>query len=121
MKKTLLAMALAMAAVASYAAEPVTLKISHVTQANSPKGAGADKFKELVEKYTDGSVKVEVYPDSSLYGDREEMKALQENKVQMLAPALSKMSVFYKNPGDNPWIVFDMPFLFNSTSDLAAL
>ena len=50
MKKTLLAMALAMAAVASYAAEPVTLKISHVTQANSPKGAGADKFKELVEK-----------------------------------------------------------------------
>lgn len=121
MKKTLLAMALAMAAVASYAAEPVTLKISHVTQANSPKGAGADKFKELVEKYTDGSVKVEVYPASSLYGDREEMKALQENKVQMLAPSLSKMSVFYKNPGDNPWIVFDMPFLFNSTSDLAAL
>ena len=121
MKKTLLAMALAMAAVASYAAEPVTLKISHVTQANSPKGAGADKFKELVEKYTDGSVKVEVYPASSLYGDREEMKALQENKVQMLAPALSKMSVFYKNPGDNPWTVFDMPFLFNSTSDLAAL
>ena len=58
MKKTLLAMALAMAAVASYAAEPVTLKIAHVTQANSPKGDGADKFKELVEKYTDGSVKV---------------------------------------------------------------
>ncbi len=121
MKKTLLAMALAMAAVASYAAETVTLKIAHVTQASSPKGAGADKFKELVEKYTDGSVKVEVYPASSLYGDRDEMQALQDNKVQMLAPSLSKMSVFYKNPGDNPWIVFDMPFLFNSLSDLAAL
>ena len=121
MKKTLLAMALAMAAVTSYAAEAVTLKIAHVTQAGSPKGAGADKFKELVEKYTEGSVKVEVYPASSLYGDRDEMQALQDNKVQMLAPSLSKMSVFYKNPGDNPWIVFDMPFLFNSTGDLAAL
>lgn len=121
MKKTLLAMALAMAAVSSYAAETVTLKIAHVTQASSPKGAGADKFKELVEKYTDGSVKVEVYPASSLYGDRDEMQALKDNKVQMLAPSLSKMSVFYKNPGDNPWIVFDMPFLFSSSNDLAAL
>lgn len=121
MKKTLLAMALALAAVVSYAAETVTLKIAHVTQANSPKGAGAEKFKELVEKYTGGSVKVEVYPASSLYGDRDEMQALQDNKVQMLAPSLSKMNVFYKNPGDNPWVVFDMPFLFNSTADLAAL
>lgn len=121
MKKTLLAMALALAAVTSYAAEAVVLKIAHVTQANSPKGAGADRFKELVEKYTDGSVRVEVYPASSLYGDRDEMQALKDNKVQMLAPSLSKMSVFYKNPGDNPWTVFDMPFLFNSLADLVAL
>ena len=119
MKKTLLAMALATLALTSYA--EVVLKIAHVTQANSPKGAGADKFKELVEKYTNGSVKVEVYPASSLYGDRDEMKALQDNKVQMLAPSFSKMSVFYKTPGDNPWATFDMPFLFNSVNDLASL
>jgi C4-dicarboxylate-binding protein DctP len=49
------------------------------------------------------------------------MKALQDNKVQMLAPSLSKMNVFYKDPGDNPWLVFDMPFLFNSTADVASL
>lgn len=120
MKKTLLALALALSG-ASAMAQQVTLKISHVTQADSPKNAGALKFKELAEKYTSGSVRVEVYTNSSLFGDREEMDALKNNKVQMLAPSLSKMNAFYKDPADNPWTVFDMPFLFSSLDDLITL
>lgn len=121
MKKTLLALALAVASLGSFAADPITLKISHVNPSSSPKGSGAEKFKELVSKYTQGNVRVEIYAAASLYGDREEMKALEDNKVQMLIPSLSKMSGFYKEKGDNPWTVFDMPFLFNSSADVASL
>ena len=57
--------ALAMLGPAS-AQSPIVIKFSHVVAANTPKGAAAEKFKELAEKYTDGKVKVEVYPNSTL-------------------------------------------------------
>ncbi len=56
---------------------PIVIKFSHVVAPNTPKGKGAEKFKELAEKYTDGKVKVEVYPNSQLYKDKEELEALQ--------------------------------------------
>ena len=69
-------------------ADPIIIKFSHVVANDTPKGKGALKFKELAEKYTDGKVKVEVYPNSSLYKDKEEIEALQLGSVQMLAPSL---------------------------------
>src|SRR4051794_8822135 len=68
------------------AQSPIIIKFSHVVANDTPKGKGALKFKELAEKYTDGKVKVEVYPNSSLYKDKEEIEALQLGSVQMLAP-----------------------------------
>src|SRR5882724_3542986 len=68
---------------------PIVIKFSHVVAANTPKGLAADKFKELAEKYTNGKVKVEVYPNSQLYKDKEELEALQLGAVQMLAPSNS--------------------------------
>ena len=56
---------------------PIVIKFSHVVASDTPKGKAADKFKELAEKYTDGKVKVEVYPNSTLYKDKEELEALQ--------------------------------------------
>jgi C4-dicarboxylate-binding protein DctP len=68
------------------AADPqIVIKFSHVVASDTPKGKAADKFKELAEKYTDGKVKVEVYPNSTLYKDKEELEALQLVAVQMLA------------------------------------
>src|SRR5262245_40585547 len=72
------------------AQSPIVIKFSHVVAPNTPKGKGADKFKELAEKYTNGKVKVEVYPNSTLYKDKEELEALQLGAVQMLAPSNSK-------------------------------
>src|ERR1700720_2868364 len=80
MRKLILAAAsvaaLAVAAPAS-AQSPIVIKFSHVVASNTPKGAAAEKFKELAEKYTDGKVKVEIYPNSTLYKDKEELEALQ--------------------------------------------
>ncbi len=69
---------------------PIVIKFSHVVAPNTPKGKAAEKFKELAEKYTNGKVKVEVYPNSQLYKDKEELEALQLGAVQMLAPSLAK-------------------------------
>ena len=74
---------------------------------NTPKGNAAEKFKELAEKYTDGKVKVEVYPNSQLYKDKEELEALQLGAVQMLAPSNSKFGPI----GVREFEVFDLPYI----------
>ena len=93
---------------------PIVIKFSHVVTNDTPKGKGSLKFKELAEKYTDGKVKIEVYPNSSLYKDNEEVDALQLGAVQMLAPSLAKFGPL----GAREFEVFDLPFMF---PDKAAL
>src|SRR5579884_3733213 len=93
MRLTLFAALAAGAILASAPVEaqaPIVIKFSHVVAPDTPKGKGALKFKELAEKYTNGAVKVEVYPNSQLYKDKEEVEALQLGAVQMLAPSLAK-------------------------------
>lgn len=86
---------------------PIVLKFSHVVAPDTPKGKGAEKFKELGEKYTNGKVKIEVYHNSSLYKDKEELEALQLGAVQMLAPSNSKFGPI----GVKEFEVFDLPFI----------
>jgi C4-dicarboxylate-binding protein DctP len=98
--------ALALAGPAS-AQSPVIIKFSHVVATDTPKGKGAEKFKELAEKYTGGKVKVEIYPNSTLYKDKEELEALQLGSVQMLAPSNSKFGPL----GIREFEVFDLPYI----------
>ena len=107
---TALAVALSLAMVPPVRAdEPIVLKFSHVVAPDAPKGKAALFFKELAEKYTGGRVKVEVYPNSSLYKDKEELEALQLGSVQMLAPSIAKFSPL----GVKEFDVFDLPFLLS--------
>ena len=69
---------------------PIVIKFAHVVADNTPKGQGALLFKKLVEERLGDQVKVEVYPNSSLYGDANELQALTNNEVQLLAPSLAK-------------------------------
>src|SRR5580698_3032250 len=89
--------------------EPIILKFSHVVSPDAPKGNAALLFKDLAEKYTNGRVKVEVYPNSSLYKDKEELEALQLGAVQLLAPSISKFGPL----GVKEFDIFDLPFLMN--------
>src|SRR5258707_8439265 len=86
------AAAIFIAPATAMAQSPIIIKFSHVVANDTPKGKGALKFKELAEKYTDGKVKVEVFPNSSLYKDKEEIEALQLGSVQMLAPSTAKFA-----------------------------
>ncbi len=110
MRKWILAAAAAAIFVApgvASAQSPIVIKFSHVVAANTPKGKAAEKFKELAEKYTDNKVKVEIYPNSTLYKDKEELEALQLGAVQMLAPSNSKFGPI----GIKEFEVFDLPYI----------
>ena len=95
-------------------AQDITIKFSHVVAPDTPKGKGAEKFKELAEQYTDGKVKVEVYPNSQLYKDKEELEALQLGAVQMLAPSLAKFGPL----GVPDFEAFDLPYIFDGYDQL---
>lgn len=108
---TLSAVAFAVGASASFAAcdagEQV-VKLSHVTGGTThPKVVAANNFAERVNKELNGKLCVEVYPNSTLFGDSKELEALLLGDVQLLAPSLSKFGSYTKSYG-----VFDLPFIF---------
>ena len=109
------AVAIAMStALPALAQDAITIKFSHVVAPDTPKGKGAQKFKELAEEYTEGKVKVEIYPNSQLYKDKEELEALQLGAVQMLAPSLAKFGPL----GVQQFELFDLPMLFANRDEL---
>ncbi|AKD38424.1 hypothetical protein I926_05500 [Pasteurella multocida subsp. multocida OH4807] len=109
LKKALTALVVsATFSLSAWAADPIVIKFSHVVANETPKGQGALMFQKLVEERLAGKVKVEVYPNSSLYGDGKEMEALLLNNVQMLAPSLAKFDKYTKKIQ-----IFDLPFLFD--------
>jgi len=96
------------------AQQPIIIKFSHVVASDTPKGKAADYFKKLAEARTKGRVKVEVYPNSQLYKDKEELEALQLGSVQMLAPSLAKFGPL----GAKEFELFDLPYIFDNYADL---
>jgi C4-dicarboxylate-binding protein DctP len=97
----------------SSAQGPIIIKFSHVVANDTPKGKGGIKLKELAEKYTEGKVKVELYPNSSLYKDKEEIEALQLGAVQMLAPSTAKFAPL----GAKEFEALDLPFAFSGNEN----
>ena len=100
--------------VAVYAQQPIVIKFSHVVAKDTPKGMGAEYFAKKAEELTKGKVKVEVYANSTLYKDKEEMEALQLGAVQMLAPSLAKFGPL----GVKEFEVFDLPYIFDDYNEL---
>src|SRR5476651_947083 len=97
-----------------WAEAPIVIKFSHVVAADTPKGRAAERFKLLAEKATGGRVRVEVYPNSQLYKDKEELEALQLGAVQMLAPSLAKFGPL----GVKEFEAFDLPYIFPTKTAL---
>ena len=98
----------------AYAQQPIVIKFSHVVAKDTPKGLAAEYFAKKADELTKGKVKVEVYANSTLYKDKEEMEALQLGAVQMLAPSLAKFGPL----GVKEFEVFDLPYIFDDYNDL---
>lgn len=105
------ALTLAVAAASANAAcdaGEVVVKLSHVTGGTThPKVVAANNFAERVNSELNGRMCMEVYPNSTLFGDSKELEALLLGDVQVLAPSLSKFGSYTKKLG-----VFDLPFIF---------
>ena len=99
------------------AEEPIVIKFSHVVASDTPKGKAAEHFAKVASEKTKGRVKVEVYPNSTLYKDKEEVEALQLGSVQMLAPSLAKFAPL----GVKEFEVFDLPYIFDDYDQLHAV
>ena len=93
---------------------PIVIKFSHVVAADTPKGKASEFFAKRAGELTKGKAKVEVYANSALYKDKEEMEALQLGAVQMLAPSLAKFGPL----GVKEFEVFDFPYIFDDTNEL---
>jgi C4-dicarboxylate-binding protein DctP len=98
----------------AFAQAPIVIKFSHVAAADTPKGQAAEFFKKRAEELTKGRVKVEVYVNSTLYKDKEELEALQLGSVQMLAPVAGK----FGPAGVKEFEVFDLPYMFPDEAGL---
>lgn len=107
-------LAAALLAVGLSASAQTIIKFSHVVAADTPKGKASVFFAQKAAELTKGKVKVEVYANSALYKDKEEMEALQIGSVQMLAPSLAKFGPL----GVKEFEAFDLPFIFDDTADL---
>ncbi|MGE3593351.1 MAG: TRAP transporter substrate-binding protein [Arcobacter sp.] len=113
MKKLVLGTIAAAMLVTLGLAADYTMKVSHVVSASTPKGKAADFFEKRVEELTGGKIDVQVFPNSQLYGDGEEMKALVMNNVQLIMPSLSKFTSIAPQMQ-----LFDLPFIFRDKAHL---
>jgi C4-dicarboxylate-binding protein DctP len=114
LSKLLVGLLAGVLSMAAFAQQPIVIKFSHVVAADTPKGKAADYFAKKANELTGGKVKVEVYANSTLYKDKEEMEALQLGAVQMLAPSLAKFGPL----GVKEFEVFDLPYIFDGYDDL---
>jgi hypothetical protein len=115
--KALLAALAVVTGAGAHAQAPIIIKFSHVVSPDAPKGLAAERFRVLAEQRTRGRVKVEVYPNSQLYKDKEELEALQLGAVQMLAPSLAKFAPL----GVKEFEAFDLPYIFPTKAALYAV
>lgn len=96
--------------------DQITIHFSHVVAENTPKGIAAEKFAELVEEKSNGRVIVQVYPNGMLYNDNNEVEALLNNEIQMIAPTFSKMTNSLPS-----WQVLDLPFIIENNDQLKSV
>jgi len=114
LRALVLGLALGSFSLLAVAQQPIIIKFSHVVANDTPKGHAAEYFKKKAEELTKGKVKIEVYANSTLYKDKEEMEALQIGAVQMLAPSLAKFGPL----GVKEFEVFDLPYIFDNYDEL---
>ncbi len=93
--------------------EQFTIRLAHVTTLETPKGMASEKFKEVLEESSEGRITVEIYPNSELYGDEDELQALQGGGVEMIAPASAKLTDIAPE-----LFVLDLPFIVDSVEEV---
>ena len=114
-RSLLLAMLVLLAAWPAHAL--LNIRFAHVVTPDTPKGLAVQRFAQLVAERAPGRMRVVIYPNAQLYGDSDEIEALQVGAVEMLAPSLSK----FGRAGFPEFELFDLPFLFDNLTEVRQL
>ena len=94
----------------------IVVKFSHVTNTDKhPKGIAAQLLMERVNAEMDGTMCMEVFPNSTLYTDEQVIEAMLRGDVQMAAPSLSLFESITK-----AYRLFDLPFMFKDINAVDA-
>ncbi|MEJ6402400.1 DctP family TRAP transporter solute-binding subunit [Yoonia sp. 2307UL14-13] len=108
-----------MAATSAHAAcdtGEIVVKFSHVTNTDRhPKGIAASLLAERVNAEMDGTMCMEVFPNSTLYTDEQVIEAMLRGDVQLAAPSLSLFESITK-----AYRLFDLPFMFENIAAVDA-
>ncbi|AZQ66917.1 DctP family TRAP transporter solute-binding subunit [Silicimonas algicola] len=94
----------------------IVVKFAHVVNATGhPKGVAADTLAGRVNDEMNGTMCMEVFPNSTLYDDDQVLEAMLQGDVQLAAPSLSKFETFTK-----VFRIFDLPFMFKNVDAVDA-
>lgn len=89
--------------------EEFVLRLGHLQTETHPYHAGALKFKELVEKESDGRVKIHIFPSSQLGSGRDQIEGTQIGSIHFHIGSVAPVTNFA--PKFN---LLNMPYLFES-------
>jgi len=94
----------------------VVIKFSHVTNTDKhPKGIAAQLLMDRINAEMNGTMCMEVFPNSTLYKDEQVIEALLQGDVQLAAPSLSLFESITKS-----YRLFDLPFMFKNIAAVDA-
>lgn len=91
-------------------AKSITIRLAHPMAPGNNVTLGYEKFKELVEKKSNGAVKIQLFPNCMLGSDRVTMEAVQRGTLEMASSSSPNMASF------SPlFMVFDLPYITSPT------
>ncbi len=96
-----------MQASAAFSADPVVLKAAHVFKPDFSAAKGVADFASLVAKKTNGSVKVEIYPNSQLGNERECLEGAKMGTHDIALTGAAGWAILNPKLG-----TFELPFLY---------
>jgi tripartite ATP-independent transporter DctP family solute receptor len=97
-------------------ADKVVIKVGHVVQDGTPLDMGLDKLAEILKEKSNGTIQVEVYPNSELGGNREMLEQLQLGTLEMCAPSVAFLGGFTDKTA-----LLDLPYLFKNNEAAQAV
>lgn len=92
------------------AKEEYVMRVAYVVpEEQSTHVCARDYFKKYIEEQSEGRIKVELYPNGQLGGDRQAIESVMIGTVEATIPAVAVLSNF-----EPKFQVFDLPFLFET-------
>ncbi len=89
--------------------ETITLKMAHNSPEEHPVHLALVRFAELVQEKTNGSVKVDIFPNGQLGSESEVLEQLQAGAVAMTKVSAAALTSYYDG-----YNAFTLPYVFDS-------